>query len=51
MAASAKTKIELAITVDCSCHTTYITHVYRSASDTKSLINFVFGNEMLLFWS
>ena len=49
MAASAKNKIELEIFVDCSCHTTYITLIYRSASDTKSLMNFVFDNEMLLF--
>lgn len=37
MAALAKTEIELEITVDCSCHTTYmyITCVYRSASDTN----------------
>ena len=49
MAASAKNKIELEIFVDCSCHTTYITRIYRSASDTKSLMNFVFENEMLLF--
>ena len=51
MAALAKTEIELEIIVDCSCHTTYITPIYRSASETKSLMNFVFENEMLLFWS